>query len=164
MLQKMDNFVKKLNYIIACQKEIQAINRQPSRNYQNKAISQNRSHEGSMLDRGKDGKDMKNWRSRTWRLIKRNWQVYLFLLPAVIYIALFSYLPMYGIQIAFRRFNFTKGIWGSEWVGLKWFKTFIDSPRFWTLIKNTLSISLYSMIVGFPLPIMLALKMEKCWN
>lgn len=107
---------------------------------------------------------MKNWRSRTWRLIKRNWQVYLFLLPAVIYIALFSYLPMYGIQIAFRRFNFTKGIWGSEWVGLKWFKTFIDSPRFWTLIKNTLSISLYSMIVGFPLPIMLALIMNNVKN
>lgn len=85
--------------------------------------------------------------------------LYLLLLPAVIIIAVFKYAPMYGIQIAFRNFNFVDGITGSEWVGLKWFKYFINSPQFGKIIKNTLTISLYSLAT-FCVPIIFALMLH----
>ena len=102
-------------------------------------------------------------RERTRRLIKRNWLLYLFLLPAALYIFIFHYGPMYGIQIAFRDFKPVKGIWGSPWVGMKWIQTFIDTPRFWTILKNTIVISLYSLI-SFPFPILLALFINNVQN
>lgn len=103
-------------------------------------------------------------RKKTLKLMKKNWLLYVFLLPAILYIVLFCYAPMYGIQIAFKNYSFAKGYWGSEWVGLKWFFKFFQSPRFWTLLKNTLSISLYSLVVGFPLPIILALVLNNVKN
>ena len=106
---------------------------------------------------------MKN-KKQILKLMKRNWLLYLFLLPGLVYIIIFNYVPMYGIQIAFRDYRYTKGIWGSAWVGLKWFKTFFNAPRFWQILKNTLSISLYSLIVGFPLPIILALILNNVKN
>lgn len=99
------------------------------------------------------------WKN-TLRLMRRNWVLYLLLLPALIYIAIFSYAPMYGIQIAFRNFNFADGITGSKWVGLKWFHFFFKSAKCWPLIRNTLVISFYSMIAGFPIPILLALMLH----
>lgn len=95
--------------------------------------------------------------SAAWRSIKKNWLLYVFLLPSLVYVILFCYWPMYGVQIAFRDFTFTGGFTGSEWVGLKWFRTFFESPRIVPILKNTLVLSLYGMISGFPLPIMLAL-------
>lgn len=106
----------------------------------------------------------KNHRKRTLMMIKRNWLLYFFLLPAVVYIATFSYAPMYGLQIAFRDFKIKDGITGSEWVGLKWFIRFFNQPRFWTILKNTLSLSVYSMVVSFPLPIVLALILNNVKN
>jgi putative aldouronate transport system permease protein len=90
-----------------------------------------------------------------------NYQLYLFLLPALIYFIVFHYLPMYGILIAFKDFVATKGIMGSPWVGFKHFERFFESFQFWTLIKNTLGLSVVQLIVGFPLPIFLALMLNQ---
>ena len=98
------------------------------------------------------------------RRIKRHWQLYLLVLLPIAYIVIFKYIPMYGAQIAFRDFSPVKGIMGSDWVGLKNFSTFFDSPNFWVLIKNTLVISLYSLLVGFPAPILLALALNEIRN
>ena len=76
-------------------------------------------------------------RSQTIKLMKRNWLLYVFLIPALLYLILFEYAPMYGLQIAFKNYSFAKGFSGSEWVGLKWFKTFFGTPRFWDILKNT---------------------------
>ena len=74
--------------------------------------------------------------SAAWRSIKKNWLLYVFLLPSLVYVILFCYWPMYGVQIAFRDFTFTGGFTGSEWVGLKWFRTFFESPRIVPILKN----------------------------
>lgn len=96
-----------------------------------------------------------------FKKILSNYQLYLFLLPALIYFIVFHYLPMYGILIAFKDFVATKGIMGSPWVGFKHFERFFDSFQFWTLIKNTLGLSVVQLIVGFPLPIFLALMLNQ---
>ena len=92
--------------------------------------------------------------------MKANYFLYLFLLPATIYLGIFMYGPMYGIQIAFKNFVPVRGIWGSAWVGMKYFDTFFHSPRFGLLVKNTVAISLYSLLAGFPMPILLALLLH----
>lgn len=93
-------------------------------------------------------------------LAKRFYQcraLYVFLLPAVVLCFVFSYIPIYGAQIAFRDFTPARGVWGSEWVGLKWFEQFLNSYQFKNTFRNTLRISIYSLVVSFPLPILLAL-------
>ncbi|GGA32499.1 ABC transporter permease [Paenibacillus physcomitrellae] len=100
-------------------------------------------------------------RSKTWRNILRNWQLYVFIAPAFLSIVIFSYFPMYGIQIAFKNFVPVDGIWGSQWVGFDHFIRFFNSYYFWDLLWNTLSISLYGLAVGFPLPIILALAFNE---
>lgn len=98
------------------------------------------------------------------RDIKRNFDLYLIVMIPIIYLIIFKYYPMYGVQIAFRRFNITDGITGSPWVGLLYFKKFINSYLFWIVIKNTFFLALYGMIAGFPLPIILALMLNYCDN
>lgn len=93
--------------------------------------------------------------------ILQNWQLYIFILPALLYFIIFHYVPMYGVQIAFKDFIPSKGIWGSDWVGLEHFKHFFDSYYFWDLIKNTLGLSVYELAIGFPLPIILALALNE---
>ena len=95
--------------------------------------------------------------SKIYRSVKSNWILYLFLLPTLIYVGVFSYAPMYGVQIAFKNYVPSKGIWGSQWVGLEYFIQFFQSPRFWEYVKNTLSLSFYSLLAGFPIPVILAL-------
>ena len=113
----------------------------------------------------KGGNDMiSKKKSTTWKLIKRNWLLYAFLLPVLVSVILFCYWPMYGLQIAFKDYTFAKGFSGSEWVGLKWFIRFFNTPRFWLIIKNTLTISIYAFIVGFPFPIILALILNNVKN
>ena len=92
--------------------------------------------------------------------MKRNYMLYLFILPVMVYIVIFHYAPMYGIQIAFKDFNAGDGILRSPWVGMYWFETFIKSRRFLQILKNTLTISVYSLVVGFPIPIILALMIN----
>ena len=98
----------------------------------------------------------KKWHLRKKYIVK-NKVLYLFVLPAVIYLILFNYLPMYGVQIAFRDYSAREGILHSPWVGLKHFRTFFDSYQFTDLVKNTLALSLYSLVAGFPISIIFAL-------
>lgn len=96
--------------------------------------------------------------------MKENYVLYLFLLPALIYVAVFCYAPLYGIQIAFKNFSAYKGIWDSPWIGFQHFTTFFSSYRFSLLVKNTLVLSIYSLIAGFPAPIILALMINYIKN
>jgi putative aldouronate transport system permease protein len=89
------------------------------------------------------------------------WQYYLLLLPALVYIFIFNYIPMYGIQIAFKDYRAGLGIWGSPLAGLTHFKRFVTYPKFALLLWNTISINLYSLAVGFPVPIILALLINE---
>ena len=94
---------------------------------------------------------------KKFRKALNNWQLYAMVLPALLYIILFAYKPMYGVQIAFRNFTFKGGITGSEWVGLAQFKRLFSSHWFPVIIKNTLTISFLNLIINFPLPIIFAL-------
>ena len=98
------------------------------------------------------------------RELSRNWELYLFILPAAAYFFVFHYMPMYGVQIAFKDFMARLGIECSKWVGLKHYDRFFSLYSCWSLIGNTLSLSLYSLLAGFPLPILLALLLNEMRN
>lgn len=107
---------------------------------------------------------MKSSQSQTTvipRSIRKNWDLYLLIFPVVIYFLLIKYLPMYGIQIAFKDFSPIKGVWGSDWVGFKHFIRFFNNYQFATLMKNTIGLSLYQLAVAFPLPILFALMVNE---
>jgi putative aldouronate transport system permease protein len=91
----------------------------------------------------------------------RNKYVYLMAAPVMIFFVLFHYVPMYGAIIAFERFTPADGVFRSPWVGLKYFRDFFGSYYFWRLLRNTFSISFYSLVVGFPAPIILALLLNE---
>lgn len=94
--------------------------------------------------------------------VRKNWQLYIFfLLPALFITVIFKYLPMGGILIAFKDYNIRLGILGSEWVGFSYFKRFLSSPDFMTYLLNTLRLSLYGLLWGFPIPIILALLLNR---
>lgn len=94
----------------------------------------------------------------------RHWQLYLIMLLPIIYIVVFHYIPMYGVQLAFRRFNPMLGITGSPWAGFQFFDQFFSSPSSREVIWNTLEISIYSIIAGFPIPIILAIAINEVKN
>lgn len=95
--------------------------------------------------------------------ISKHWQLYLFLLPALLYFLIFHYLPMYGVQIAFKNYLASEGIWGSPFIGFDHFERFFKSYYFGRLLKNTLLLSLYQLLL-FPLPIILALSLNELRN
>ncbi len=95
--------------------------------------------------------------SRLWQRQGRVWQLHLLLLLPIAWLLLFRYFPMYGAQIAFRDYQASRGIWGSPWVGLKYFRKFFAYYNCWPVIRNTLTLSLYHLAAGFPVPILLAL-------
>ena len=96
------------------------------------------------------------------KYIKRNWQLYLFFtLPGLLLTIIFKYIPMGGILIAFEDFNPMRGIFGSEWVGFEHFRRFLSSPDFMTYLVNTLKLSVYGLLWGFPVPIILALLLNR---
>ena len=98
----------------------------------------------------------------TLMYVKQHWQLYVvFLLPALALTLLFKYVPMGGILIAFQRYNPIKGILGSEWVGLAFFKRFLSSPDFMKYLVNTLKLSIYGLLWGFPIPILLAFLLNR---
>lgn len=92
--------------------------------------------------------------------MRRNYILYLFLAPAVILTVIFKYVPMYGAMIAFKDFSPRKGIMGSAWVGFEHFQRFLTSPNFYDILMNTLKLSAYGLILGFPVPIVLALMLN----
>lgn len=105
-------------------------------------------------------------RSRGYRVKKNllaNWQLYLFLLPVMTYFFIFHYIPMYGIQIAFKDYFANLGINGSPWIGFEHFERFFNSYYFWRLLKNTIILNLY-MLLLFPLPIIFALALNELRN
>ncbi|MEK4850016.1 ABC transporter permease subunit [Paenibacillus sp. FSL H7-0756] len=98
---------------------------------------------------------------RSWlSYMRRNYILYLFLAPAVILTVIFKYVPMYGAMIAFKDFSPRKGIMGSAWVGFEHFQRFLTSPNFYDILMNTLKLSAYGLILGFPVPIVLALMLN----
>lgn len=100
--------------------------------------------------------------------LRREWhhnkQVYIILLPVVAYFIIFHYIPMLGVQIAFRDYSIAGGIWGSKWVGLKHFKNYFHSYYFGRLIKNTVLLSVFNILLSFPAPIILALLINEVHN
>lgn len=92
------------------------------------------------------------------------WQLSLFLIPALVYIVIFAYYPMLGVQIAFRQYTPRGGIWNSNWVGFKWFLKFFKSYQFSRILKNTVSISLYTLVVNTPLSVLAALSINLVRN
>ena len=92
------------------------------------------------------------WNSRYLQLL---------ILPGLIYFIIFKYIPIYGVQIAFRDYKLADGITGSRWVGLKHFRTFFTGPYAWRLIRNTLLLNFWSLICEFPLPIIFALLLNE---
>jgi putative aldouronate transport system permease protein len=93
--------------------------------------------------------------------INKNYELYLLSIPVFVYIVIFCYAPMYGVLIAFNDYSPTRGILGSPWVGFEHFHRFFRAYYFWTLLKNTLTISVYSLIVGFPCPIVFAIMLNE---
>ncbi len=100
-------------------------------------------------------------KKKTWINIKKNWELYLFILPVVLLYLVFKYYPMYGVQIAFKDFSPSQGILGSEWVGFKHFIDFFQAYNFWPIIKNTISLSGLSLLFSFPMPIIVALMLNQ---
>lgn len=113
----------------------------------------------------KASKLQKNSTKNLWLRIRRNWGLYLLLMPAVVLLICFTYRPMYGVLIAFKNYRPAEGIWGSGWVDpwFKYFKKYFDSYQFIATIKNTLTITIYSLLV-FPVPVILALSVNQMKN
>ncbi len=99
-----------------------------------------------------------------WKRAAENWQMYVFLLLPIIWLLVFKYQPMYGAQIAFRKYSVRLGITGSPWVGMSNFIKFFNSVYFTRTVGNTLFLSIYSMVIGFPLPIFFALLLNSVRN
>ncbi|WP_244867386.1 ABC transporter permease [Paenibacillus cineris] len=91
----------------------------------------------------------------------RQWDIQLMVIPALILIFIFSYIPMYGVLMAFQDYNIFNGFWDSPWVGFKHFSMFFHAPEFWTILRNTIIISLLKFGIGFPAPIILALMLNE---
>lgn len=95
-----------------------------------------------------------------WQRMRSGWQVYALLLLPVIYLIVFCYIPMGGLVLAFKKYDLSKGILGSPWVGFDNFLKFFQSYKFTIVLKNTLTLAVYSLLVGFPIPILFALLLN----
>ncbi|MBX3012758.1 MAG: sugar ABC transporter permease [Caldilineaceae bacterium] len=117
---------------------------------------------------GAQGKAAVRTRTTPWRTarrsFRRHWQLYLIMLPALLYFFIFRYIPMANAVIAFKNYNVVAGIWGSPWAGFRHFELFFKNPVFWDLLENTLVLSLYALAVGFPIPIILAIALNETGN
>ena len=96
--------------------------------------------------------------------LKRDWQIYLMLLPTIVWLLLFLYKPMYGLQVAFKDYSLFRGVAGSEWIGFEHFERLLASDQFVRALRNTVVISLYSLLIAFPIPILLALMFNEILN
>ncbi|WP_248929612.1 ABC transporter permease [Paenibacillus hamazuiensis] len=99
-----------------------------------------------------------------WSAAGKHKYLYALLLPGIVWYFIFRYLPMYGVIIAFKDYNFSKGIWGSPWVGLKHFEFLFRNQDFFLIVRNTLLINLYELIFAFPVPVILALLLNEMKN
>jgi putative aldouronate transport system permease protein len=107
---------------------------------------------------------LNDFRKRAVKDFKINKSLYILIIPVVVYYILFQYKPMYGIIIAFKNFNPSKGIVGSPWVGFKYFEDFIRGVYFWRTLRNTIVVNVTNLVFGFPAPIILALLINELKN
>lgn len=105
--------------------------------------------------------EKKTENNKVLEYMKENYLLYLFLVPGILITIIFNYIPMYGVLIAFKDFSPMNGVWGSEWVGFDHFTRFLSSPNFSTLFLNTIKLSIFGLIAGFPIPIILALMLNQ---
>jgi putative aldouronate transport system permease protein len=98
---------------------------------------------------------------KKWRSVFMDWDLYLLMVPGLLFFLIFKYLPMWGVIIAFQDYSPFRGIFGSEWVGLKHFVTLFNYDKFWLIFRNTILISFYNLIFFFPAPIILALLLNE---
>ena len=103
-------------------------------------------------------------RKKLRRRVLERWQLYLMIAPALVYLIIFAYKPMYGVLIAFKQYYMKKGVWGSPWVGLSNFRRLFSNYWFPIILKNTLTLSVLSLLIGFPIPILLALMVNEVGN
>ena len=102
-----------------------------------------------------------NTRNGWKKALMKYWQMYLLLIPVIVYYIIFKYVPMAGVQIAFKDFKFRRGIWGSAWVGMEHFERFFSSYNSFNIIWNTLYLGFLSLLFCFPIPILLALLVNE---
>jgi len=107
---------------------------------------------------------MEKWIQKAQRVLKRDWQLLVLCAFPILYFIIFHYIPIYGVQIAFKDFKAVDGIWGSAWCGFKHFRRFFSSSQFWPLIRNTLGLSFLQILLGFPMPILLAIMLNQVKN
>lgn len=112
------------------------------------------------------GRPVRSRRSaaQTWNAVRRSRYLLLLLFPGVVYFVIFQYIPMYGLTIAFKEYDSFRGILKSPWIGFENFIRFFTHPYFWTLLRNTFLLSFYSMVFGFPAPILFALILNELQN
>lgn len=115
----------------------------------------------STLTKAKAARKGKHPGKSLGRRILENWQLYLLLLIPIVITIIYKYIPMYGLQIAFRDYKPARGFFGSEWVGFEWFERFFSAPTFGRMIENTIKLSLYGLLWSFPIPIILALAINQ---
>ncbi|MBY9079139.1 sugar ABC transporter permease [Paenibacillus sp. HN-1] len=99
-----------------------------------------------------------------WRRFARQWDYQLMILPSLLFLLIFSYIPMWGVLMAFKEYNLFTGFMASPWVGTMHFRMFFESPEFWNIVRNTFCISLLKLLIGFPAPILLALMLNEVRN
>ncbi len=97
-----------------------------------------------------------------WVRIRKYWQIYLLILPALLVLLYFRYYPMYGVQIAFRDYKIVKGITGSKWVGMKWFAKLFRTPKFLQVVTNTLILNVLHLLTSLPLAVLFGLMLNEC--
>lgn len=104
-----------------------------------------------------------SWLRSAKKRITNDWQLYTLILPAIVAVFIFSYIPMPGVQIAMRDYKASQGIWNSNWVGLEYFEKFLNYPLFLEIIRNTIALSLYTLLT-FPCPLIFALLLNELGN
>jgi len=124
----------------------------------------NRGHSSAQINGKIPGRKKKTFLKQVQLELYKNWGVYLLLLPAFVWVIIFCYIPMYGVVIAFKDFNPIYGILRSPWAGFKHFERFLGSYDFIRLISNTLTLSIYQLVAGFPIPIIFALCLNYISN
>lgn len=106
-------------------------------------------------------KNINNRKNETLRYVRKNYDLYLLLIPAFVFYIIFCYVPMFGVIVAFKDYNIFDGVLKSPWAGLKYFKQMIELPNFGQMVRNTLMLNIFSIAVGFPAPIILSLMLNE---
>ena len=109
----------------------------------------------------KEKKNVKTYLKNVKTYLKNTWQLYAMLIIPVVYMILFKYKPMLGVVVAFKKFNVFQGIWNSPWIGLANFQEAFSSRDFWSALANTLILNIGDLIIGFPIPIFLAIFLNE---